>query len=128
MSKAKTYVALYAREGDDAWNVSIQGVTGCQTFGRSIRQAQTRIREALALWLDCEIEDLTVQDRLPADVAAVTARVTKARADAQRAGVLAQQQTADAVKTLTSLGVSRRDAGDLLGISHQRIQQLLQAS
>jgi transposase-like protein len=33
-----------------------------------------------------------------------------------------------AVKRLTDLGLSRRDAAELLGLSHQRVQQLLEAS
>src|SRR5437879_635449 len=52
MSPKKTYVAVYERDPeDDVWNVHIKGVDGCQTYGRSLRQAQARIREALGLWL-----------------------------------------------------------------------------
>ena len=50
MSPKKTHVAVYERDPDaDAWLVSIKGIEGCQTYGRSLRQAETRIREALAL-------------------------------------------------------------------------------
>ena len=45
--KKKTYVAIYERDKhDDAWNVRIDSLEGCQTYGRSLRQAQGRIREA----------------------------------------------------------------------------------
>ena len=45
MTTTKTYTAVYERDvADDAWNVRIKGVPGCQTYGRSIRQAQQRIR------------------------------------------------------------------------------------
>ena len=37
-------------------------------------------------------------------------------------------ETAEAVRRLTDLGLSRRDAAELLGLSHQRVQQLLEAS
>ena len=33
-----------------------------------------------------------------------------------------------AVRALNELGLSRRDAAELLGLSHQRVQQLLEAS
>jgi predicted RNase H-like HicB family nuclease len=129
MNPRKTYVAIYERdELDDAWNVRIDGLDGCQTYGRSLRQAQSRIVEALALWLDREPDAITVHHRLPRDLVAVAQRVTRARAEAERAGTKAQEQVAEAVKALTERGLSRRDAAEVLGLSHQRIQQLLEAS
>lgn len=129
MSVTKTYVAVYERDDtDDAWNVHIKGLDGCQTYGRSLRQAQQRIREALAVWLDAEPAILTIRDQLPEQLTAVTAQVSRARSAAERAGAKAQQQTVQAAKALTELGLSRRDAGELLGLSHQRVQQLLEAS
>lgn len=129
MNETKTYVAVYQRdEHDDAWNVHIKGVPGCQTYGRSLRQAQSRIREALALWLDVDAASLTVRDQVPAAVRAVADGVAKARRTADRAGAEARQRTVHAVKQLTELGLSRRDAAELLGLSHQRVQQLLEAS
>jgi predicted RNase H-like HicB family nuclease len=129
MSVTKTYVAVYERDDtDDAWNVHIKGLDGCQTYGRSLRQAQQRIREALAVWLDAEPATLTIRDQLPEQLTAVTAQVSRARSAAERAGAKAQRQTVQAAKALTELGLSRRDAGELLGLSHQRVQQLLEAS
>ena len=53
MTSSKTYTAIYGYDADEnAWSVRIKGLDGCQTYGRSIRQAQSRIREALAVWLD----------------------------------------------------------------------------
>lgn len=129
MSPKKKYVAVYERDrGGDAWNVRIEGLQGCQTYGRSLRQAQTRIREALAVWLDREPDELTIEDQLPATLTSVAAQVARARRDAERAGEKAQQRTNEAVKKLTGLGLSRRDAADVLGMSHQRIQQLVDAT
>lgn len=128
MTAPTSYTAVYAYDTDDhAWNVHVRGLVGCQTYGRSIRQAQRRIREALALWLDVEPDDVVVRDRFPAELASVAAEVDRARVVAERAGARAHQQTVEAVKVLTSLGLSRRDAGELLGLSHQRVHQLLEA-
>jgi transposase-like protein len=44
------------------------------------------------------------------------------------AGAKAQRETAEAIRRLTDLGLSRRDAAELLGLSHQRVQQVLEAS
>lgn len=125
----KTYVAVYQRDPvDDAWNVRIDGLEGCQTYGRSLRQAQARIREALGLWLDRDPSALRIEDQMPAKLAAVAKRANQARLDAERAGAKAQEQVAAAAKALTDLGLSRRDAAELLGLSHQRVQQLVDAS
>jgi predicted RNase H-like HicB family nuclease len=128
MSPKKTYTAIYERDQrDDAWHVRIEGLDGCQTYGRSLHQARLRIREALAAWLDRDVEDLVVHDQLPSPMATLADHVTKARKDAERAGTRAQRETRQAVRRLTALGLSRRDAAELLGLSHQRVQQLLEA-
>ena len=129
MTSHKTYTAIYDHDADDnAWNVRIKGLAGCQTYGRSIRQAQSRIREALALWLDTDFAELRVRDQFPSALASVADDVVRARSAAERAGAKAQQQTVEAIKSLTDLGLSRRDAAELLGLSHQRVHQLLEAS
>ena len=128
MSAKRTYVAIYERDKiDDAWNVRIDGLDGCQTYGRSLHQAQTRIREALALWLDCDPPTLVIRDQLPKKLEAVADNVARARRKADTAGQNAHRQTVRAAKALTDLGLSRRDAAEVLGLSHQRVQQLLAA-
>lgn len=129
MSPKKIYVAVYEHDlEDDAWNVHVKGLDGCQTYGRSLRQAQARIREALAVWLDCEPDTFTVRDELPPSFASIADSVARARQRAEDAGTRAQRETVEAVRRLTDLGLSRRDAAELLGLSHQRVQQLLEAS
>ena len=129
MTSSKTYTAVYEHDADEnVWNVRVKGVPGCRTYGRSLRQAQGRIREALALWLDVSPTDVRLRDQFPGALAAVADDVVRARGAAVRAGAKAQQQTVEAVKTLTELGLSRRDAAELLGLSHQRVHQLLEAS
>jgi predicted RNase H-like HicB family nuclease len=125
----KTYTAVYEHDdAEDVWNVNIKGLTGCHTYGRSLRQAQTRIREALAVWLDQTPDSLTIRRHLPDPLATVAHDVSRARTAAELAGAKAHQQTTEAVRVLTELGLSRRDAAELLGLSHQRVQQLLEAS
>ena len=120
--------AVYERDAEsNAWNVRIRGQRGCQTYGRTLRQARERIREALALWLEVEPEGLEIRDELPKSVATVAAEVARARGELDNAASEAQRKTAEAVRELTDLGLSRRDAAELLGLSHKRVQQLLEA-
>ena len=94
----------------------IDGLEGCQTYGRSLRQAQSRgIREALGLWLDRDPAALVIEDRMPTKLAAVAKRAHRARVEAERAGAKAQDEVAGAAKALTDFGLSRRDAAELLG-------------
>ena len=49
MTRTKNYVAVYERDPEsDAWLVHIKSIPGCATYGRTLRQAEARIREALA--------------------------------------------------------------------------------
>lgn len=126
VSARKKYVARFVHDAEEGvWLVRIKGVEGCQTYGRTVRQAEDRIREALAAWLDKDGESLTITSELPSDVALLATEVSQARSAAERAGAEAQRATVEAVRRLTKMGLSRRDAADLLGISHQRVQQLL---
>jgi predicted RNase H-like HicB family nuclease len=126
MSRTKDYVAVYERDTEsDAWLVHIKGIDGCQTYGRSLRQAEDRIREALALWLDRDADGLTITPEWPSDLASVASEATLARSAASDAAEHAATTLARSAKQLDRMGLSRRDAADILGVSHQRVQQLL---
>ena len=121
-----TYRVQLERD-DDAWLARVPSVPGCHTFGRSLDQARRRIREALSLWVDdAETAVLTFDIRLPRQLRQEVDRARSARdrsAEAQR--VAADEVRRAAIDLTNRLGLSRRDAAELLGISHQRIQQLL---
>jgi predicted RNase H-like HicB family nuclease len=126
MSRTKNYVAVYERDLEsEAWLVHIKGINGCQTYGRSLRQAEDRIREALAAWLDRDPEALTIAPQWPSDLEDVAVEATRARSAAFEAAERATSTMTKAAKRLDRMGLSRRDAADILGISHQRVQQLL---
>ncbi len=122
----KTFFAVYEPdiEGDE-WRVRIEGVDGCQAFGRSFPTARRRIREVLGWKVGSDPAALHIEDRLPSQIAAVAKRARRARREADRATARAQQEAASAAKELAELGLSRRDSAALLGLSHQRVQQLV---
>jgi predicted RNase H-like HicB family nuclease len=126
MSRTKNYVAVFERDrGSDAWLVHIKGIEACHTYGRTLRQAQARIREALAAWLDRKPDELVITPEWPLELMRLASDVSQARYSAERAGHEAAAKTARAAKKLERMGLSRRDTADVLGISHQRVQQLL---
>jgi len=108
------------------WIASVPAVKGCHTYGRSIHEARERIREALGLFVrDASRARLSDDIRLPAGVRSLLARQREARSRAEREQQRARAVVSRAVVALTEeLGLSVRDAGELLGISYQRVQQL----
>jgi predicted RNase H-like HicB family nuclease len=121
-----TYRAVYRREPDGRWIVEMPQVKGCHSYGRTIDQARDRIREALALFVDnaetAEIED---DVRMPASVkgAVRNAQRMRQRLEAARTRVSAAEERA--VRQLRrTMKLGHRDAGSILGLSHQRVHQL----
>jgi predicted RNase H-like HicB family nuclease len=126
MTRPKKHVAVYERDPEsDAWLVHIKGIPGCATYGRTLRQAEARIREALAAWLDHDPGGLEIASEWPPELEGVAMKVSRARRDAASAAQAAGAATVKAARRLERMGLSRRDAAEVLGISHQRVQQLL---
>lgn len=123
--RMKHYTVRYERDEHGWWVASVRSVKGCHTQGRSIAQARERIREALGLFVkDAKRAELDEEFRLPTELRKVVDRTAAARARAENQEVLASRMLKDAAKVLEKEGVSVRDAGQLLALSHQRISQL----
>ena len=124
----KRYTAVFERDESGFWLARIPSIRGCHAYGRTLEQARTRLREALGLWID-RPEDAVIEEaiRLPADLRTAIQRSRRTRERAERERENAQDQTRAAAEALVDEGVSLRDAGELLGLSHQRVQQLVQA-
>jgi hypothetical protein len=122
----KTYIAIYERDPyDSGWMVRVHGVEDCRGYGRNLPGAMADIRGELARRLGIDVSALRVEDRMPEKISPVVKRAKRARREANRAVARAQQEVAAAAHELAKLGLSRRDSAVLLGISHQRVQQLV---
>jgi len=125
----KSYTVRYERDETGWWVAQIKETPAAITQGRTIAEARRRIREALALALDdhAAAKRATLIDdvRLPADARRALEQARAARARLETESKKAQASTAKAVRTLLkSMRLSVRDAGDLIGISPQRVHQL----
>ncbi len=122
-----TYRVIVERDENGAWIARVPSIPGCHTYGRSLQQTRRRIREALELWVDdAPRAKLEFDIRLPAAVRREIDRAQAARHRSAKAQREAQLTTVRAARDLTErLGISRRDAAELLELSHQRVQQLV---
>jgi len=89
-----------------------------------------RAREALALWAeDADTAELEEEIRLPAPARAAIRESKTARHAADRQPRSAQAATAWAAQLLVEeLDLGLRDAGELLDLSYQRVQQLVSST
>jgi len=122
-----TYEVELERDESGTWLARVPAVPGCHTYGRSLRQARNRIREALPLWVDdAGASGLSFRYRLASEARSELQKVRIARERAAAVQRQARFVTSRAVHRLAEeMGLSVRDIAELLGLSHQRVQQLL---
>jgi len=132
MNEAETMKELkvvLAKDSEGWWIVRVPSVSGCHTQARTIEQGMRRIAEALELFdVDPKKGRLVRVVELPKAAREAVVRTAQARRRAEREQARAQSALRAAARTLAAVGVSLRDAGELLGLSHQRVQQLLQSN
>lgn len=127
-TQAVTEIKVVLEPDDGGWHIFAPEVRGCRTWGRSISEARTRIREALSTCVDVFADPdavareatLTEEFRLPREMRAAVQRFERARDAAAK--VKAEQ--AGAARAITGT-LSLRDAGELLGLSQEGVRQLL---
>jgi predicted RNase H-like HicB family nuclease len=124
------YKVVFERDETGAWIARLPAVPGCHTYGRTIDQARRRIREALVLWVDdAETSELVEDIRLPTHALKAIRESRAARSRAENERAKAQSAMAATARALVKeLNLGLRDAAELLGLSHQRVQQLVQSS
>ena len=123
------YRVVYERDQEGWWVASVPTVPGCHSQARTLRGARARIREALSLDDDQARSAELIDDvRLPLEARRALSGSRHARERAERERSFAQASTRDAARLLTErFDLSVRDAAELLGLSHQRVQQLVAA-
>ena len=121
----KTYSVTYKRDpGDDAWIVEVEGMPDVCTFGRTLEEAAVNAREAIAVTVDASESEVDLEEHFAVSGLDVEELVSlRDRAQELQEIYLSRQRAA--VLRLAEAGVSRRDSARMLGVSHQRVQQLV---
>jgi len=126
MSERNLYTAVCEREGG-WWSISINELPGVFTQARRLDQVEELVRDAIALWLEVPATsfDIVLEPHLSGSLDEFVARTLEARQEAERWAGEAAQLTRAAADELAHKDLSLRDIGTILGVSHQRVKQLL---
>lgn len=120
----KTYVATAAREGQ-WWVITVDGFGVTQS--RTLRDAPNTARGLISAMLDVDDDDIQVdvEPALDPELAAHVRVARKQVADLDRLQRDAATASREAAHALILAGVSGADAATVLGVSPQRVSQLL---
>ncbi|MDR1212877.1 MAG: hypothetical protein LBK54_02065 [Propionibacteriaceae bacterium] len=117
---------MTAERGKKVW-VLEQPELGAVSQCASLDGVREEMVEAIA-WLSGEPEaevEIQVDVILPDLSREAVGRVTAARDVSERARAALAGATREAARALTGAGLTYRDAGTVLGLSHQRVAQLV---
>lgn len=119
------YKVLLSQE-DGVWLIKAVELQGVRSFGRTVSDAARNIREAIAAAEDLEEWGelallFTIEDEPASDALSQfqEAKWAEAKASAERDRALGA-----VIESLRTQGMSYRDIGTVIGLSHQRVAQL----
>jgi hypothetical protein len=125
MSARKVYRATAERDGR-FWLLNVPEIERV-TQARRLDQAEMMVRSLISI-MTGEAEDsfdVDIHPQLETALSDVVVRALAAKGRAAAAQAEASNLQREAARALTESGMTIRDAGDLLGITHQRVAQLL---
>lgn len=127
----RTFTARATRTSSGWWAVDVPELDGVYTQARRLDQVEAMARDAIALVLDVEPDSFEVvtQTVLGGHLEQVIDELQRSRTEAEVAATIATLRAHLAVRLLHDQEqLPMRDIGKVLGVSHQRIHQLLTES
>ena len=130
-SATTTYHATFELDQSGEWLAQIDEIPEVHTFGRTLGKAQEYVIDALALWLNVPVAHVNGSVEFHEAVLPSEIKQTIDAAVATRELAVAATNNANeflanaAVALVDDARLSMRDAARILGVSHQRVQQLV---
>ncbi|MEX1264783.1 MAG: type II toxin-antitoxin system HicB family antitoxin [Actinomycetota bacterium] len=124
---SRVYEVLAERDGR-LWFLRVNELSGVFSQVRRLDQAEGMARDAIAAFLDIPADgfDVMVTVKLPADLERDVAGVIDLRGAIDRTErEYAEQTRRLATRLVQGEGMTVREAGRLLGLSYQRVSQLV---
>jgi DNA-directed RNA polymerase specialized sigma24 family protein len=125
VAQVTTYRVIATQE-ERFWLLSVPELD-VVTQARTLDRAEATVRDLIAVWLDVPADSFAVEvePRLGDEWTKLLRETRDARTTADKASARASELLRTSVTTLHDAGLSAREVGSLMGISYQRVQQLL---
>ena len=110
------------------WAITVPELPGVFSQARRLDQVETMAREAIAMMLEVDADQvgrIEVDVVPPPRAAALIGTMNDALETAREATETVASARREAAKVLRADGLPMRDVGRLLGLSHQRVSQIL---
>ena len=127
MSCEGSYRVEAVRSGD-WWAITVPDLPGVFSQAKRLDQVEGHAREAIAMMVNIDEDDIGVLDVHVTPPDAVADLLEALRASvmvAAEAGDNAARMRRDVAMALRDEGLPMRDVGQLIGVSHQRVSQIL---
>jgi predicted RNase H-like HicB family nuclease len=119
-------------EWDDTgwWVVTVPEVSGAVTQSKRLDKVPDDVGEVLELLTGRKPDsyELDIHTVVPGKAGELAARAFELRTEVEKLSSSVATTTSTAVVTLSQSGFSMRDIGQLVGVSHQRVDQILKES
>jgi len=125
VAQVTTYRVIATQE-ERFWLLSVPELD-VVTQARTLDRAEATVRDLIAVWLDVPADSFAVEvePRLDDEWTKLLRETRDARTTADKASARASEMLRTSVTTLHDAGLSAREVGSLVGISYQRVQQVL---
>ncbi len=122
----KTYVVRAVRDGE-WWALYVDGRPNLVSQCRRLDEVEAQIRDATRFGDNLQDDEfeILVKAEAPKEVAGLIKKAREEQAEAVARTTQASQSIREAARSLLDSGLTMRDAAQLLGVSHQRVHQLV---
>jgi hypothetical protein len=118
------YTAIVTRS-DPGWSIYVPEVDR-HTYAAHLREIEPMARDLVQVMTDLPLEDIAVVAQLPDDLAQAIAAMRSTRDGLTAAETAARTAQQTAATALRNVGAPLRDIALALGVSHQRVHQILE--
>ena len=124
-----TYRVDVVRSGQ-WWAIEVPELPGVFSQVRRLDQVDEAVKEAISMMIDADESSLSIDVQIESgnDIESLLATLTRSVSAAKAAREQEEADRRHVIEQLRSKGLPNRDVAALIGLSHQRIAQILKAS